>query len=127
MPDRQEATTARRDPGADKQSVWSGKGQYRRTPHSDRTNKCDQSWGRSKVKAVYSASDRLTGTIIPVNILGQVACEECGYVPTYTHNGRLACECTVWNEGAPRPNRAATPMPKTKRESQWRDVAKGRC
>jgi len=127
MSDSDRTTAARRDPRANLQSVRTIKGQHRTPAHSDRTDKTWQAWGRSKVNDVYPASYRPTRTTIPVNILGQVGCAECGYIPVYVEGGRLTCDCTVWNEGTPRPQRAPSKMSEAKRESQWRDVAKGRC
>lgn len=128
LTDARKTPTPGRDPDDGYGRVWPGKGQHRSKPHSDRTGKADQAWSRNKVKAVYPASYRPTGTIIPVNILGQVACDECGEIPVYAEDGRLVCKCTVWNEGTPRPDRTINPMPDVIRARQWRKLAKGgRC
>jgi hypothetical protein len=84
-------------------STWKGKGRHHSTPHSDHSGKCGTAWSRQEVRAVYPACDLLTREEIQISILGQTACPECGYIAMYDSRGRLACNCTVWNEGTPRP------------------------
>jgi hypothetical protein len=90
-------------------STWKGKGRHRSTPHSDHSGKCGTAWSRAEVIAIYPACDLFTREEIKINILGQTACPECGYIASYDSSGRLACNCTVWNEGTPRPIREPDP------------------
>ena len=129
MTDPREVTTPGREPDDSMRSVWKGKGQHRSLPHSDRSGKDGQAWSNNEVKAVYPASDRHTMQPIDIYVLGEPSpCKECGYVPVYGQGGRLACNCTVWNEGIPRPISAPNPKPEAIRMRQYRKYAKGgRC
>lgn len=74
------------------------RGQHRATPHSDRSSKVGQAWGRHPIIETLEATSRLTGEIIKVNILGPAdSCPDCGEVPRWDREGNLVCECRIWS------------------------------
>jgi hypothetical protein len=117
-------TTPGRDPDDELRSVWTGKGQHHSTVHSDHSDKCGKAWYKQVVKTTYPACDLISMREITVNELGQGVCHECGCIAEYDHNGRIYCNCTVWNEGVPRPRRAPDPKPEAVRMRQWRKFGK---
>ena len=74
------------------------RGQHRATPHSDRSSKVGQAWGRHPIIDTLEASSRLTGEPVKIDILGPAErCPECGVVPRWDHNGDLVCDCRIWS------------------------------
>lgn len=121
-------TTPGRDPDDGLRSVWTGKGQHHSTEHNDHSGKCGKSGYKQIVENTYPACDLVSMREIMVNELGQWECPDCGYVPIYDHNGCLSCDCTIWNDGTPRPRRAPKPKPDVIRLRQWRKFGKqGHC
>lgn len=80
------------------------RGQHRTTPHSDRSSKTGQAWGRHSIIDSVEASSRLTGEIIKVNVLGPTdKCPDCGEVPRWDREGDLVCGCRIWSGPSEKP------------------------
>ena len=74
------------------------RGQHKTPPHSDRSSKVGQAWGRHPIVDTLEASSRLTGEIVKIDILGPAeTCPDCGEVPRWDSEGNLACECRIWS------------------------------
>jgi hypothetical protein len=74
------------------------RGQHRTKPHSDRSSRVGQAWGRHSVIDALEASSRVTGEPIKVNILGPVdCCPECKEIPRWDSEGNLVCGCATDN------------------------------
>ena len=70
------------------------RGQHRTKPHSDRSSRVGQAWGRHSIIDTLEASSRLTGEPIKVNVLGPAdCCPDCGEIPIYDRKGNLECVC----------------------------------
>jgi hypothetical protein len=126
MTDPGEVTTPGREPDDSMRSVWKGKGQHRSTPHSDHTAKCGQIWHKQIARTFYPACDLVSRQVIAVYQLGQFVCDECGTMVVYDHKGLACCDCTIWNDGQPRPRRAPNPKPEAVRMRQWQKFGR-RC
>jgi len=82
------------------------RGQHRTPPHSDRSSRVGQAWGRHPIIDTLEASSRLTGKIIKVNILGPADhCPDCGEVPRWDRERNLACRCRIWSDPSEKPPR----------------------
>lgn len=82
------------------------RGQHRTKPHSDRSSRVGQAWGRHSIIESVEASSRLTGEPIKINILGPADhCPDCGEVPRWDAEGNLVCECRIWSGPAAKPPR----------------------
>jgi hypothetical protein len=82
------------------------RGQHRTTPHSDRSSKTGQAWGRHSIIETVEASSRLTGEVVKIDILGPATrCPDCGVVPRKDREGNLACECQIWSGPSEKPPR----------------------
>ena len=80
-------------------------GQHRTKPHSDRSSRVGQAWGRHSIIGTVEASSRLTGEPIKVDVLGAAdLCPECGEVPRYGPEGNLTCQCRDWSSPAAKPS-----------------------
>ena len=74
------------------------RGQHHAKPHSERSSRVGQAWGRHPIIGTLEASSRLTGEIVAVNILGPADhCPDCGEVPRWGREGDLACQCRIWS------------------------------
>lgn len=83
-------------------STRTRKGQYRTKPHSDRSAKAGQQWGRHAVVGMVEACSRLTRERISIIVLGEpVACPACGHVPVWDCEGNLCCRCRIWTDPDP--------------------------
>lgn len=83
-------------------STWTGKGQHQTNPHSGRSTKAGQTWGRHDVVRIVPACSTTTRELVQVRVLGECsACPECGLVPVWDHRGNLACNCRIWGDPEP--------------------------
>jgi hypothetical protein len=74
------------------------RGQHCTKPHSDRSSRVGQAWGRHPIIETLEATSRLTGELIKINVLGPAdQCPACGEVPRWDREGNLVCECRVWS------------------------------
>ena len=112
------------------------RGQHRTKPHSDRSSKVGQAWGRHSIMESVEASSRLTGEIVKVDILGPAErCNDCGEVPRWGREGNLACECRIWSdptEKTPRENPDSVNKRALRNQNYQRDMRRffqkgGRC
>jgi len=117
-------------------SAWCGKGQLRTKPHSDRSAKVGQAWGRHAVRETVQACSILTRELIAITIMGgPIACPKCGRVPVWDSEGNLVCNCKIWTDpdSTQKPGRSPdTAIEQEKRnqnyQSQLRKFFKrGRC
>jgi len=112
------------------------RGQHKTPPHSDRSSKVGQAWGRHPIVATLEASSRLTGEIVKVDILGPAErCNDCGEVPRWGREGNLACECRIWSgpsEKTPREDPDSVNERALRNQNYQRDMRRffqkgGRC
>jgi hypothetical protein len=82
------------------------RGQHHATPHSDRSSRMGQAWGRHPIIGTLEASSRLTGEPVKIDILGPAErCPDCGEVPRWDRSGDLVCECRIWSGPTEKPPR----------------------
>jgi len=94
----------------DSYTISTCKGQHRAKPHSDRSAKVGQQWGRHVVIGIVSACSVLTREQINIIVLGEpMACPGCGYVPVWDSGGNLVCNCKIWTDPDPAQERRRSP------------------